>query len=220
MSMNNRFDKYEEDENLIAATYLDPRFKNKLFTKSKDGFKTHLNTIHNFLFDTYTYKKIQRDLESYEENSSSDMEIEIRSVNEAVATEYDLLDFDSCLDNLLTSTESNVEIEPSESKVKLSRQSSSSSSAMKKELEKYFSLEIVTREMDPLLWWKANIAMFPELAKIANKMLSSQPSSIESERVFSIGGKIFTPQRNRLTPEIGEKLMLLNFNLRVLNFEY
>ena len=37
--------------------------------------------------------------------------------------------------------------------------------------------------------------------------------------MICIGGNI-SPHCNRLTPETGEKLMLLNFNLRVFNFEY
>ena len=41
-----------------------------------------------------------------------------------------------------------------------------------------------------------------------------------SERLFSIGGNIYTTRRNRLTPEHGEILMFLNFNLRAFNFQY
>ena len=120
--------------------------------------------------------------------------------------------------DLQTSKESNVENELSKSKkVKLSRQFLL---VLKRELEKYVSLDMVSRKMNSFLWWKANLTMFPMLAKVANKMLSSQPASIESERIFSIGRKIFATQRNRLTPEIGEKFMLLNFILRVLNFQY
>ena len=74
--------------------------------------------------------------------------------------------------------------------------------------------------MDPILWWKTNINVFPELGRVAHKMLSSPPSSIEGERLFSTGGNVFSPHRNRLTPETGEKLMLLNFNLRIFSFEY
>lgn len=221
-SMNSRFAKYEENENLIAATFLDPRYKNTLFRNSEEGSKTHLNSIQNFLADTS--QKMHKDRQNYEENSSStDIESETENVREAEANVHDLFDFDSCLNDLLSSAESAENQAIANEKGKLRRQSSSSSSStlrLKNELEKYSSLQLASREADPLLWWKTNISMFPELAQIANKMLSSPPSSIESERIFSIGGNIFTPHRNRLTPEIGEKLIFLNFNLRVLNFDY
>ena len=58
------------------------------------------------------------------------------------------------------------------------------------------------------------------LAKLAKRLLSAPPSSVESERLFSIGGNIYTPKRNRLTAEHGERLMFMNFNLRAFNFNY
>ena len=73
---------------------------------------------------------------------------------------------------------------------------------------------------DPLIWWKANAYRFPILSKLARELLSAPPSSVESERLFSIGGNIYTSKRNRLTPEHGEMLMFLNFNLRAFNYQY
>ena len=74
--------------------------------------------------------------------------------------------------------------------------------------------------IDPLVWWKENENQYPKIAKWAKRLLGAPPSSVESERLFSIGGNIYTPKRNRLTAENGETLMLLNFNLRAFNFDY
>ena len=46
--------------------------------------------------------------------------------------------------------------------------------------------------------------MIPLLSKLALKYLSASPSSIESERLFSTGGNVYKPARNRLCPENGE----------------
>ena len=54
-------------------------------------------------------------------------------------------------------------------------------------------------------------------ASLAYKYLCSPPSTVESERLFSIGGNIYTPHRNRLSPDYGQKLMFLNYNLRLLD---
>ena len=69
-------------------------------------------------------------------------------------------------------------------------------------------------------WWKMNSTRLPMLAKLAKRLLSAPSSSVESERLFSIGGNIYTPKRNRLTAEHGEMLMFLYFNLRAFDFKY
>ena len=59
-----------------------------------------------------------------------------------------------------------------------------------------------------------NQLRLPKLSKLAARFLSAPPSSVESERLFSVGGQIYTPRRNRLAAETGKKLMFLNFNLK------
>ena len=65
-----------------------------------------------------------------------------------------------------------------------------------------------------------NSTRLPMLAKLAKRLLSAPSSSVESERLFSIGGNIYTPKINRLTAEHGEMLMFLYFNLRAFDFKY
>ena len=72
----------------------------------------------------------------------------------------------------------------------------------------------------PYCDWKTNKHQYPNLAMLALIYLSAPPSSVESERLFSIGGNIITSKRGRLTAENGERLMFLNFNLRAFRFEY
>ena len=55
--------------------------------------------------------------------------------------------------------------------------------------------------------------MFPYLSNLAARYLSSPPSSVESERTFSIGGNIVTKDRTRLTAEHTEQMIFLNSNL-------
>jgi hypothetical protein len=63
-------------------------------------------------------------------------------------------------------------------------------------------------------------AELPLLSKLALKYLSAPVSSVESERIFSTGGNLYKPTRNRPCPENGETLMFLHYNLRVFNFDY
>jgi hypothetical protein len=63
-------------------------------------------------------------------------------------------------------------------------------------------------------------AELPLLSKLALKRLSTPASSAESEGIFSTGGNLYKPTRNRLCPENGETPMFLHYNLRVFNFDY
>ena len=46
------------------------------------------------------------------------------------------------------------------------------------------------------------------------------PSSVESERLFSVGGHIYESLRTRMKPETAEALIFLHSNLRLLNLSY
>ena len=75
---------------------------------------------------------------------------------------------------------------------------------LKSELDQFRCLPLEPREVDPLKRWKTNRSITSELGKVANKMLCFPPSSVDSERLFRIGGNIYTPQLNRITPVTGE----------------
>ena len=80
----------------------------------------------------------------------------------------------------------------------------------------YLQCEIVS----PLSWWQNHKGELPHLAYLANKYLSVPPSSVESERLFSIGGMTYSTQHSKLLPETGEKLIKLCFNLKKFNSFY
>ena len=44
-------------------------------------------------------------------------------------------------------------------------------------------------------WWKMNSTRLPILPKLDKRLLSAPSSSVESERLFSIGGNIYTPKK-------------------------
>ena len=80
----------------------------------------------------------------------------------------------------------------------------------------YLQCEIVS----PLSWWQNHKGELPRLAHLANKYLSAPPLSVESERLFSIGGMTYSTQHSKLLPETGEKLIKLCFNLKKFNSFY
>ena len=72
-------------------------------------------------------------------------------------------------------------------------------------------MDIPTWEMDvdPLAWWKFENSRFPNLALLARKFISICGTSFPSERMFSLSGHICNNSRNRLLPEIVNKLVFL-----------
>ena len=61
--------------------------------------------------------------------------------------------------------------------------------------------------------WRANRGFFKFLAPVARLLLSIQISSAEVERLFSRGGIVLTPRRNRLGSEKREKFLVVGYNL-------
>jgi hypothetical protein len=71
---------------------------------------------------------------------------------------------------------------------------------------------------DPLDWWAANKVHFPLLSSAARKYLSPPPSSVESERAFSMAGLVGDDRRSRLLPDHFENLVFLKCNMLLMNF--
>ena len=89
-----------------------------------------------------------------------------------------------------------------------------------KEINTYLSHGNLEKNLTHLCWWQIHKGELPHLSHIANKYLSSPPSSVESERLFSIGGQTYTSRRSNLSPETGERLIKLCFNLKKFNSFY
>lgn len=223
-SVETRFSSYLNDKNLCLSTFLDPRFKFKF--QKNDMENTIKNWILHLLLSTddneaeagYTSSSSNEGQEDQSENktvSLSSLFDELAS-NKPTVTNPNLEQVEAEL-NLETSTTSTTEILEAHPKLKRSK---SLIHKCTKELDHYVSLPLLARGDDPFQWWKRTQETLPLLSKLASKYLSAPPSSVESERLFSTGGNVYEPTRNRLCPENGETLMFLHYNLRVFNFKY
>ena len=93
--------------------------------------------------------------------------------------------------------------------------------ALKKEMNQYQREDILPPYTNPYSYWSQHSARFPLLCIVAQKFLATPPSSIESERIFSIGGRIYSPQRGgRITGKTAESLMFCNYNLKYFKNKY
>ena len=120
-----------------------------------------------------------------------------------------------------TATQVSEEVEPLPKKRKTlfnfmeSDSSSSQSQNQPSTLDKMGDyLETVSAQMstDPAKYWRENQKKYPFLAMLAKDVLGVPSSSAPVERLFSIAGKVFTPERCRLTDKRFEQLMFIRCN--------
>uniref|UniRef100_A0A803TBZ6 BED-type domain-containing protein n=1 Tax=Anolis carolinensis TaxID=28377 RepID=A0A803TBZ6_ANOCA len=85
-------------------------------------------------------------------------------------------------------------------------------------VNRYFEEPPEIISCDPLAYWASRDHRWPDLSHVARQFLSCPPTSVQSERVFSLAGDVVTPHRSLLDPQTVEKLVFLKANLPVLNF--
>ena len=83
-----------------------------------------------------------------------------------------------------------------------SAQSESQSTSLSNELDNYLQSSSVAMEVNPIDFWKKEKTKYPQLSKLAAPV----------ERLFSIAGKLFRPERCNLKDLRFEELMFIRCN--------
>jgi hypothetical protein len=68
-------------------------------------------------------------------------------------------------------------------------------------------------KFDILGWWRVRENQYPILAAMARDLLTVQASTVASESAFSLGGRVLSVRRTRLTPESMEMCICLKDHL-------
>ena len=87
--------------------------------------------------------------------------------------------------------------------------------AVPTEFDSYLTQKKLPHSSNALKYWKEN-TQFVGMKAVARTVLAIPPTSVRSERVFSISGNVNSEKRNRLRPDISEKLVVLHDNLLIL----
>lgn len=96
------------------------------------------------------------------------------------------------------------------------KHSSGQDSSVRTQISKYFDAIQDSDTDNALVFWDKNQDRFPQLHKLALKVLSVPASSAPVERVFSRGGIIMRPHRARLGHKMLQSLMFLKCNQALL----
>ena len=215
-SVELRLSSYINDKNLILATFLDPRFKDKFIEQEYNG-KPADEALAVWLSEDLS-NSIKY---SHSETASLPDSSDSAGSDDEQNVEFNF-SFEKCFSDIKRKKKadqqgtSNTNATPTTTK----SQFSAASIKIRTEISRYLTFKLIANNENPLNWWKANKEELPSLALLSRKYLCAPPSSVESERIFSVGGNIYSPKRNRLEPTTGEMLMFLHYNLRVLQFDY
>ena len=88
-----------------------------------------------------------------------------------------------------------------------------SSASLQHELDLYVADPNIPRSACPLQWWQSHTSTFPVVAEVARRMLSIPATSVASERLFSKAGDVITKKRNQLSPSCADRVLFLMENL-------
>jgi hypothetical protein len=92
---------------------------------------------------------------------------------------------------------------------------STDSNSGRQEVQRYlYESTQAEKSICPLHWWSTHQEIFPRLAILARKYLTSPATSTSSERVFSTAGDILSDTRNRLDSELADQFIFLNANFQ------
>ena len=209
-----QFADHISDKELMISTFLNPKYKERFFQN------TPLSEMQEYLLDAY--EKIQEQLVPVDINEVHDVNNDVASDDEDDFVGFRLHDgsnFNTCFRHFVNTTETTqVNVGPATSRDRLKV-------SINTEVTSYCHVPMLDNDKDstfqPVMnWWQQNAGAYPMLSVVARKYLSCPPTSVESERLFSIGGGIYTPERSRLTPQHGEKLMFLQYNLPLFDYNY
>ena len=86
------------------------------------------------------------------------------------------------------------------------------------QLNNYMRDPRVPRSTNIYGYW--HTSQFPALEPAARKLLSTPPTSVASEQLFSAAGQIYADRRSNLLGANVDKLLFLSYNIRLFNFHY
>ena len=79
------------------------------------------------------------------------------------------------------------------------------------ELDGYLCQPRVGHSMNIYGYW--HCSQFPNLEPAANKFLSAAPTSVASEKLFSVAGQTYSDRNCSLLGENAEKLLFIAYNI-------
>ncbi|XP_023694530.2 zinc finger BED domain-containing protein 4-like isoform X1 [Paramormyrops kingsleyae] len=191
-AVNRRFGEVQDEPLYSIATLLDPRYKDRYFTRkdtaksAKDALAREVEKMEEILQRTSTIVgEPAAKLLCLEaaRPSTSTSQCSLSSLFEEILEEHE----DPTAGRSITSTSSQIQT--------------------------YLAEQTIPRSDSPFQYWRINQHRFPALAATAVKFLCAPSTSVESERLFSTVSNVIGERSRRLTADKAEMLFFLKKNL-------
>ena len=202
--LNRRFSKSAVLENsyYVLATFLDPTYKLSCQSSGVDKKLVSLYLLEHYNKYHENNESTPTNNHEYQANVSSSAPATSSTKKKTLADYRKRLKEKSAAPSSSTDGSSLAFNSPSEEK-------------LKKEIDNYIGMGTLEEGDDPRKWWMRNAVNFPFLSALARVYLGTPPGSVESERIFSTAGNIYSAKRNRLLPQKAEKILFCHRNLRL-----
>ena len=178
----------------FIANFLDPRWKLLALELSDEDRDTIKNDVLEMMKEIFQAKHpvLQHPIDTSNDNS-----LEVTPMSPTTASIQAAMDAEEA--RLGTTDEASGEL----------------MATLRQEMDQYLSKRrlTMTKDSNPLSWWKDNHRLFPNLAAIAKQYLAVQASSASSERMFSKANILIDWKRSRMDPQIVTRVMFLLGNL-------
>lgn len=186
-SVNTRLAQYEDCDDFVLASALDPRFKLKWCANSAEYSMIRAKLVCQVLAKLAVQ-------EPNREETTQDLDHLPNNGDQCSTTNFfsDLIQ-----DSIPNSTTSDATIELS--------------------IDEYLGKPCMQQKEDPLAFWRINKDLYPSTIKIVPHFLTVPASSAPVERLFSSAGKVFRPERCRLGDKTFEELMFIKCNSSVIS---
>ena len=182
---------YFENSLLIAATFMDPRYRSFKFIEDQDKRDQTFSIAYNYIKNVSLSMSPEQDKVPQQDKSSEPANKKSKKSN---------LHF-----TLLYEEESDSDAECG--------QVQSSHDRILQEITAYRGIKVkVTDQSCPLKFYEFNQHSLPLMCKVAEMVFCPTASSVPSECTFSSAGKLLRKERTRISPVLAEELLILHKN--------
>ena len=193
-SVTRRFAQLKSSITVVAATVLDPRFKDAYCNAQEKS--AAVDAIKRFLHSTGE--------SSTPSTSTADADTSLHSAGLLIQTP--------------PAAETDLWAEHDALRIQPASDVATPVPLYEQQLSAYLTEPRVPRQTNIYSYW--NHSQFPALEPAARKYLSAPPTSVASEQLFSSAGQLYADRRSNLLGENAEKLLFMAYNIRLLDFNY
>ncbi|ELU16167.1 hypothetical protein CAPTEDRAFT_213193, partial [Capitella teleta] len=97
----------------------------------------------------------------------------------------------------------------------LKKYSSSNRSYQSKEVERFVHYQQMEEEEDPFKFWAKHATIYPNLGRLARRLLTQSAASVPVEAMFSTMGLVLNSRRASLSPQRANDILLVHDNFKL-----